>query len=134
MDPVRGHAAVLVAGALALLVGCASDARPRPVEPARDLHDPDPGRRLAAVAIVAQTGDTTRYPDLVELLEDRDPSIRMAANRTLEDMTGRTTDYRAFDPVDVRRPYVEGWWAWLVPHKSRFPAPAPGAPLIVEGS
>ena len=120
---------LLLAGLLAVVAtvtGCASDAQPKPVDPGRDLFDPNPGRRLQAVAVVASDQDRTQLPALVELLEDRDPSVRMAANRTLEDMTGRTTGYRAYDPPGTRRPYVEEWRAYLAHGDTGFPMPDGG--------
>jgi HEAT repeat protein len=119
--------ALLVGGPL---LGCASDARPRAIDPDRDLFDPDPGRRLAAVAVVANEADESRLGALVELLEDRDPSVRMAANRALEDMTGRVTGYRAYDPPGERRPFVEEWRAYVEHGASGFPRVEPAG----EGS
>ena len=73
------------------------------------IFHPSPGRRVAAVQSVAAQDDRVWLPVLVDLLEDPDPLVRMAANQALEDMVGFQTKYRAHAPASERRPYVETW-------------------------
>ena len=102
-------------GLTLLLVGlaaCGSTPKPRAIEPDVDLHHPDPGRRALAVQQVAADGDTTRVPDLIELLDDRDESVRLVASGALSDLTGREGAYQAFAPRAERLAAIEDWRAW----------------------
>lgn len=94
------------------LAGCAAD-RPRPIRPADDLRDPNPSRRLTAVSECARTRDLSQLELLIELLDDDDEGVRLLAGRTLEDLTGRSTGYRAFAEAPERRAQVEEWRRWL---------------------
>lgn len=103
------------------LVGCAGDTA-RAVDPERDLHDPNPGRRMRAIAAARASKDPRHLERLVDLLEDTDPGVRAFAIQTLEELTGRQTDYKAYAGPDERRAGAVAWRAWLA---SRG-APAPG--------
>jgi HEAT repeat protein len=111
---------------LALLAGCASDS-PRPVRPEYDLRDPSATRRLDAIATVERTRDRGSVPALIELLDDEDDAVRMAAGSALKSMTGHDTGYRAFAPPDERHAHMSRWRAWWGAESAR-PAGAKDAP------
>ena len=94
------------------LGACGSTPKPRPIEPGVDLHHPDPGRRALAVQQVAAAGDRSRVPDLIELLDDRDESVRLVAGGALTDLTGRAGSYEAFAPRAERLEAMAAWRAW----------------------
>jgi hypothetical protein len=96
-----------------VLAGCAGSDVQRPVDPAFDLHHPDAVRRTLAVQDVARRGDHRWLPDLVELLEDPDDTVRLQAGAALRAMTGHDAGYRAFDGPVERRAAVQAWRAWL---------------------
>jgi len=100
-----------VAGVI-LLCGCASAPVVAPIKPETDLHHPDPGRRALAVQDVAGRSDTRYLPDLIELLDDRDESVRLVASGALTEMTGRESEYRAYAPRASRLEEMDGWRAW----------------------
>lgn len=93
-----------------LLAACASEA-PRPVRPEFDLRDPSATRRLSAIATVERTSDQASVPVLIEMLDDDDDGVRMAAGAALKNLTGRDTGYRAFAPQEERRAQIATWRA-----------------------
>lgn len=100
--------------ALLLLLGaCASDAPPAPIQPQFDLYHPSTSRRIQAIGAVEQRGAVQHVPDLVRLLDDREPAVRMLAHDTLERMTGRRAEFAAYAPLEQRAPVVSSWKAWL---------------------
>lgn len=92
--------------------GCASDDGPRPIEPAVDLHSPSGTRRAQAVQLVAAEGARDHVPTLIELLDDRDATVRMQAHAALQEMTGHDTGYRPFEGRTARAAHVARWQAW----------------------
>jgi HEAT repeat protein len=127
---------VLRAGAALVLalpaVACGTSA-PRPVNPEFDLHDPSGTRRSQAVAKVAATHETRHVPALISRLDDEDDSVRLLAGRTLKDLTGHDTGYRATMESPERRRHIDLWRAWWAA-KTRGAAGAPpaGAPPVVR--
>lgn len=106
----RGTGAFL---ALALvLAACASDGGSAPLRPEFDLRHPDAGRRTDAVQEVVRLRDLRYVPDLIEMLDDRDETVRLVAGSALRDLTGRESGYRAFAPAEERRAQVLDWRHW----------------------
>lgn len=126
-----GPACVALAGLLLLVVGCGTPG-PRPVDPRRDLHDPSPARRTQAVLMVAQERREASVPALIEMLDDEDPAVRLAAAETLTRLTGRATDYRPWDDATRRRAAVLDWRAWWASQPGEREAQAP-PPTRVRG-
>lgn len=112
------------------LVGCSSEA-PRPVRPEYDLRDPGAARRLTAVSAVERDRDRAQVPVLIELLDDDDESVRMAAGGALKDLTGHDTGYRAFAPPAERRRQVQAWRAWWRGQGGAPAANAAATPSVV---
>ena len=96
---------------LLVLAACGSTKDP-PLDIETDLTHPNPSRRMEAIAAIDQSRDATHVPALIEMLDDADPGIRLAAYRTLQDLTGRTTDYRPWASQEVLRAEVEDWRRW----------------------
>jgi len=104
-----------VAGLAILLAACASTDTPRPVQPEFDLHHPDALRRTLAVQDVAARADRRWLPDLVELLDDDDATVRLQAGAALREMTGHDVGYQAFAGSEARHEAMAAWRAWLGP-------------------
>ena len=68
--------------------------------------------RSLAVQQVANEGDMRYVPDLIELLDDRDESVRLVASGALTQMTRRESDYKAFAPRASRLEAMDAWRAW----------------------
>ncbi len=94
-----------------LLAGCVAE-RPRPIRPADDLLDPNPTRRVQAVGEAGRLRDLGQVPRLIELLDDEDEAVRLAAGTTLTELTGRDTGYLPYAPAAERRRQVLAWRAW----------------------
>lgn len=125
--------AVLVASALLGAPGCATSEK-RPSRPEYDLRDPSAARRLEAVSTVEQTGDRSQVPVLIEMLDDDDDSVRMAAGSTLKALTGHDTGYRAFAPAEERHAQVVQWRAWWAGRGAGAPASGGGVPVRIAPS
>jgi HEAT repeat protein len=102
---------VLALAAALVALACGQTSR-RLVRVDEDLHDPNPARRLAAVEAARQSGSRSHVPSLIELLDDDDAGVRLAAGQTLKDLTGRDTGYVAWASASDRRTQVEAWRAW----------------------
>ena len=101
--------AALVLGAA--VASCGEPAR-RAVAPEQGLRDPVVQTRMEALAQVGRTRDRRHVPELIALLDDEDPGVRMLAGGTLRDVTGHDTGYRAHAPPEERRRQIEAWRAW----------------------
>jgi hypothetical protein len=106
----------LFAALTLFLASCAS--------PPGGFDSPEPAARLAAITKAAETRDRSAIPHLIEMLESDDPLVRMAAIRTLEDLTGQTHGYEHSDPEWKRKEAIKAWVEW---YKAQRPSP-PGRP------
>ncbi len=96
---------------LLLVLGCGGTAR-RPLQVEEGLTDPDPARRTRAVLLVRAHADRERVPDLIGLLDDEDPAVRLAASGSLEKLTGHHTSYVPWAPPESQREAIRDWRAW----------------------
>ncbi len=104
--------------ALALVLGaCSSDEAPRPVQPEFDLHHPDCRRRSLAADHVAQRREARWIPDLIELLDDEDETVRLQAITGLREITGHETGYAPFLTRAERLEHMALWHAWWGQHQ-----------------
>lgn len=108
---------------LAALAACASDGGSTPIRPEFDLRHPDAGRRTDAIQEVARLRATQYVPDLIELLDDRDETVRLMAGGALRDLTGRDSGYRAFAAPEERRAQVLAWRRWYEARDAAHQAP-----------
>jgi hypothetical protein len=121
-----GLAAVAsLVGLAVLAAGCGGTSR-RLVRVDRDLVAPGATERAQAVAVVGRQHDLSRVPDLIEMLDDPDPGVRLLAGATLRDLTGRDSGYEAWAPPEQRRAQVLDWRRW-------WSARGPDAPPV-EGT
>ena len=94
-----------------LLAACGSTC-PRPIRVEQDLLDPSPSRRTVAVAAIRDGRNASSIPMLIEMLDDPDPAVRLAAHAALVDLTGRESAYRPWAPEPERREAVLAWRRW----------------------
>lgn len=128
---LRTRAPRLLALALAavLVSACTSDS-PRPIRPVDDLHDPNPSVRSQAVSETARRSDDQLIPELIELLDDDDAAVRLTAGKTLRDLTGRDSGYRAYAEAPELRLQVENWRAWRAAQPGSAQSAVPGVPGV----
>lgn len=109
---------------VALLGGCANRVM-KPVQPRYALSDPDPAKRLRAVRQIVAAGDTRYLDQLVELLEDRDPTVRFVAAKALARLTGRPSGTPTYEGPDAHRAEADAWRTWLATRGALAPGGAP---------
>ncbi len=101
-------------GLLAVTVGCIGGYEP-------DLQSPDPAARIRAIVDVAEAGETSAVPALVDRLEDEDEAVRFYAIEALKRLTGRDLGYRYYESAYERRPAVQRWRRYVRRHAARTP-------------
>ena len=109
----------LFLGLLTAISGCAT--------PPGGWESPEPAARLDAITAAAKTGDRQAIPHLIESLQNDDPVVRLAAIRTLEQMTGQTLGYDYAAPEWQRRDRIAAWVDWYRGHRPDNPVSAPSA-------
>ncbi|MCC7294113.1 MAG: HEAT repeat domain-containing protein [Phycisphaerales bacterium] len=95
-----------VAPGMAGGAGCAS---PRTSQGTAGLEDADPVQRGRAVQAVAQQGDPSLAPLLVDRLEDEDAAVRMLAAEGLRRLTGQAIEFEADWPATKRAAVADQW-------------------------
>ncbi|MFV1958173.1 MAG: HEAT repeat domain-containing protein [Planctomycetota bacterium] len=90
-----------------------------------DLDDPNPARRTEAVSLVRKERDLGAVPVLIEMLDDPDPGVRLAASATLEDLTGRRTGYRPWGDATQQREEILAWRRWWAGRQGAAGQPGP---------
>jgi hypothetical protein len=105
--------------------GCGST---RPVVRAETgLKDPQIVRRMEALREVDRTKDRSLTPEVIELLDDEDPGVRLMAGAVLKDLTGHESGYEAHAGPVQREQQVRAWRAWWEREgRPVAQAPAPG--------
>lgn len=92
----------------------------------------DGERRQTAARILADIAPTWMIPELIELLADTDPGVRVSAATALTRLTGQTLDVAPESWADAdrdHRPSVAQWRAWWEMERPAYPSPPPGATL-----
>ena len=77
------------------------------------LQAEDPAVRASAAVEAAEQDDKAAIALLVERLNDIDIEVRMMASVALEEITGLSTDYQAWDPPQKRQAVQQQWRQWL---------------------
>lgn len=77
------------------------------------FDSPDPITRGPAIVAAARDRDRSKLADLVRALDSNDAAERMLAIGALEQLTGQTLGYRAYDDPVVRDAATERWRRWL---------------------
>jgi hypothetical protein len=119
--------AALLGGAA--VAACGEPAR-RAVAPEQGLRDPVVQTRMEALAEVGRSRDRSHVPELIAMLDDENPGVRMMAGATLRDVTGHDAGYRAHAAPEERRRQIEAWRAWWARQGGALPggSPAPAPP------
>lgn len=74
-----------------------------------DLEDPNPTIRIMAIKWAGENKITAALPQLVDSLEDEDPSVRFYAIEGLRRITGTDNGYDYKTPAQERAASVERW-------------------------
>ena len=77
------------------------------------LQSSNPYERAAAAVERAEQNDLTAVHQLVTLLEDRDPGVRLYSVNALERLCGTRYGYIYYDPPERRAAAVARWRAAL---------------------
>jgi HEAT repeat protein len=97
-----------------MLTGCAT--------PPGGWDSPEPAARLSAITDAARVGDPSAVPHLIESLNHDDPVVRLAAIRTLEQLTGQTLGYDYAAPEWRRQDKIAAWVDWYRQHTPDNPS------------
>ena len=83
-------------------------------------HQQDHRRKLAA-QIVSDVADISAIPRLIDLLDDKDPQVRLHIARGLNRITGRDMGMTPEELIDAtlqqRATLIEKWREWLLRRK-----------------
>jgi HEAT repeat protein len=84
------------------------------------------GKRQMAARILADIAQPWAIPDLIELLENKDPEVRFQAARALERLTSVNMGHRAEEwrrnAPETMRPTIKAWKEWWRQNQLRCPA------------
>ena len=97
---------------LAILATAAAWGCSASVAPSYD--DPVPAARIGAIERSAAAMDRTQCENIIESLDDNDPSVRLAAIGALQRLTGETFGYRFNATSGERAEAIGRWKDWLV--------------------
>ena len=89
--------------------GCESDSS----DLYRKFQGEDPRVRIAAAVEASDTKNPRAVPYLVDRLEDPEADVRFFSFLALKKITGKTMDWRYYDPPAARGEAVERWRQWL---------------------
>jgi 3-deoxy-D-arabino-heptulosonate 7-phosphate (DAHP) synthase class II len=78
-----------------------------------DLEDPSPTVRIMAIKWAGENKVKEALPQLVDSLEDEDPSVRFYAIEGLRRITGTDNDYDYKAPAYERAASIERWQEFL---------------------
>src|SRR5688572_28904905 len=73
----------------------------------------NPAAKLYAIEQAARHHDRSAVGQIIEQLDSDDPAVRLVAIAALQRLTGRTYDYRDYDPPQQRRQAIDRWKAAL---------------------
>jgi hypothetical protein len=104
---------------LFLVGGCFAPEKP-------SLTSDDPSLKIPAIRHSAATHDERSIHELVKDLDNDDPAVRFYAIRGLQEITGKSFDYRYYDDEPDREPAVKRWHEWLKQREATA-QPAPSA-------
>jgi hypothetical protein len=89
------------------------------------LSQDDPVKRSTAIQLIADLAPVWLIPDLIDLLEDRDPIVRQLSAQTLLRLTGLTMSQSPQqwreEPNDAQRTALADWRSWWAAHQHQYP-------------
>ncbi len=74
-----------------------------------NIADPDPAVKIPAIKRIADAGDMSQVPQLIDALQDPDPAVRFFAAEALQRLTGRRHGFQADAPQEQRDEAVTRW-------------------------
>jgi hypothetical protein len=92
--------------------GCFSPEKP-------SLTSEDPARKIPAILTSAHEHDENAIRQLVIDLDSDDPAVRFYAIHGLQEITGKTFDYRYYDDEIERRAALNRWHEWLAERQGK---------------
>jgi HEAT repeat protein len=97
--------ATVSASVLLGLLSCRSSTEKARVE----LVSGTPAQQAEAAVKLTEHRDVQSIPELIALLNDSDPAVRMYAITALEDLTGKTYGYKFYAPEPERAAAIKRW-------------------------
>jgi hypothetical protein len=99
---------LLLLATVALFGGALSCRKPTS-EVRAQLVSGTPAEQARAAVRLAGRQDVESVPDLIRLLDDQDPAVRMYAIMALQDLTGQTYGYKFYASEQERAAAVQRW-------------------------
>ena len=99
--------------ATAVLAGGLVACRASPAKARAQLVSGTPVQQAQAAVKLTEHRDVQSIPELIALLNDKDPAVRMYAITALEDLTGQTYGYKFYAPETERAAASRRWQAAL---------------------
>ena len=93
----------------ALLLGGLLSCRAGPAKARAQLVSGTPEEQARAAVQLTEHRDVQSIPELIALLNDNDPAVRMYAITALEDLTGQTYGYKFYAPEAERAAAIQRW-------------------------
>lgn len=113
----RFHCLWLPAVMTLILAGCDGLLGPKPK--LSDLDNPNPTVKIVAAKWAGDNKVSSAVPQLVDLLQDEDRSVRLYSIEALRRITGTDLGYDYKDPAHVRAAAVERWDQFLQTEQSQ---------------
>jgi hypothetical protein len=107
----------------ALLPGGLLSCRASPAKARAQLVSGTPEEQVRAAVRLTEHRDVQSIPELIALLNDSDPAVRMYAITALEDLTGQTYGYKFYAPEAERAAAIQRWQEAL--REGRLPTTPP---------
>lgn len=108
MNPRRFWIGAIMA-AVCLCGACAQN----PSDLRVQLESFDPAQRAQAAVTIADRGDDSLVPALVDRLDDEDAAVRFYVTLALERLTSTRLGYNYAAPPEQRRQAIERWRAYV---------------------
>jgi HEAT repeat protein len=100
------------AAIVVILAGCSDPLLDRTPQ-LSDLDNPNPMIKIMAIKWAGERRMSSAVPQLVNLLEDEDRSVRLYSIQALQRITGTDCGYDYKDPADVRAEAVKCWREYI---------------------
>lgn len=84
-----------------------------PARPRGNFRAPDTTGRVPAIVDAADRQDEATLNELIHVLMDEDPAVRLFAIQSLIQRTGQDFGYRYYEAEDQRRAALTRWYDWL---------------------
>jgi HEAT repeat protein len=108
----RFSSLLLTSAVVLLLAGCSDPILNRTPQ-LSDLDNPNPMVKIMAIKWAGDGRMSSAVPQLVNLLEDEDRSVRLYSIQALQRITGTDCGYDYKDPADVRAEAVKCWREYI---------------------